>query len=93
MSAGNGGAGRVAVVHLVPVDLVRGRVDVRATISPEVALAAQDVKDGGVVALVIAQLLLESVAATAPRPVAGAAREALAALDAGMERARRESGT
>ena len=86
MSGGNGGAPAV-VLRLVPVDPERGRVDVRATLPPEAVREA--LADGGPLALVIAGALLRTIAAESPEPVATAAREAAATLDARMAEAAR----
>ncbi len=85
MSGGNGGPSPEALaLHLVPVDPDAGRVDVRAALPPETVRQALRERDGGPLAAVIAGALLRVIAADAPEPLATAAGEAAAVLEAGM---------
>ena len=70
MSAGNGAA-RPVVARLHPVDVDRGRVDVRATLPPDIVKRAEALADGGAVALRVAGALLAGGAAARPEPVGG----------------------
>lgn len=84
MSAGNGAA-RPVVVRLHPVDVDRGRVDVRATLPPDIVKRAEALADGGAVALAVAGALLAAVAGAGPEPVAAVAARASAVLADGLE--------
>ena len=84
MTAGNG-TGATRVVMIRPLDVDAGTVEVLTTVDPELVREAKRDGDVSVVALAVATMLLMSVRASAPEPVAATAAVAIDALDAGME--------
>ena len=79
------GIGTTRVVTIRPLDVDAGIVEVRALVDPELVQEAQRDGDGSVVALAVAMMLLMSVKASAPEPVATTAADAIKTLDSGME--------
>ena len=79
------GTGTTRVVTIRPLDVDAGHVEVLAQVDPSLVREAQRDGDGSIVALAVATMLLMSVKASAPEPVATTAADAIKTLDSGME--------